>query len=95
MKADHYRINRYLDEQRRLIGLALDECIPMLMFLVLGFCLRQIMVSIILMMGWFVLIRILKKGKGSAALLVTLYWHMVGSPYCFQGLPDSTQRVWS
>ncbi len=95
MKTERYQINRYLDEQRRLLGLALDECIPMIGLFVVCFFMKAMIIGLMLMALWLVLMRALKRGRGSAALFITWYWHMAGSAQLFRGLPNSTQRVWS
>jgi conjugal transfer pilus assembly protein TraL len=94
IETDQYKICKYLDEQYRIIGLPLDEFIPLAIILVMSFLFKLLIVGILLMVVCWRLMRHFKKGMGSAALLVSIYWHMCGSQAAFRALPDSTKRYW-
>ena len=75
MNKNPYRINKRVDEETRLLGLPLDESIPMLMIVLSAFLLKALLMGAVLAMICVVIIKHLKKGHGSQFLLNKLYWY--------------------
>ena len=93
---NQYVICTCLDESFRIAGLTLDEFIPIVFLLLMGFLTRGLGIAIIAALFWVIGLRSLKRGKGSAVLLLMLYRHTspeVGG-ILFPSFPPSTQKYW-
>lgn len=93
---NQYVICSCLDGDWRIMGLTLDELIPMLLFCLIGFLAKILMIMLVLAGAWYYGLRLLKKGQGSAALLLLFYRH--ASPEMakslFRAFPSYTKRYW-
>ncbi|UCQ29557.1 type IV conjugative transfer system protein TraL (plasmid) [Edwardsiella tarda] len=91
-----YIFPQTLTEQKRLIGIPLDEAVVGLIPALAGIYYNQGVAGLISgALLWFALTHF-KKGKGSSWLYNMCYWHLPG--FCFKGmykvLPDSAWRLW-
>ena len=91
-----YQIYKYLDEEKRLVGLPIDEVIPIGLVLIIAFLMKMLLVGILLAAAIFGAIRGLKKNRGRCALLSIIYWNgndLVGKTI-FRSFPPSSKRYW-
>lgn len=93
---DRYIFPQTLTEQKRLIGIPLDEALVGLVPACAGIYAGQNVPGLIVgFLLWFALSHF-KKGRGSAWLFNMCYWYLPG--YCFRGLykvlPESGWRLW-
>ncbi|MEN4892372.1 type IV conjugative transfer system protein TraL [Erwinia billingiae] len=91
-----YRFPKTLSEQRRLLGLPLDEAIPTFPIIIWGlFAHKQLFGLVAAVAVWF-LIRSAKRGKGSMWLYNLMYWHFPTLLFrtVFKVIPDSSFRQW-
>lgn len=89
-----YIIFKYLDEETRIVGLPLDEFIPVVIFIAFGFLSKLLMFGILCAALTVLFLKKLKRSRGKSALLAILYWHgneSVGKTI-FPSFPKSTDR---
>jgi len=93
---NQYVICACLDESFRIAGLTLDEFVPMIFLLLMGFLTRGLGVTTLIAIFWIIGLRSLKRGKGPAALLLMVYRHTSPSigRALFPSFPASTQKYW-
>lgn len=93
---DKYIILKYLDEERRILGLPIDEFIPITVIIVFGFIAKFLMLGILLSAVLFASVRSIKKNRGRCALMALIYWNgneSVGKTL-FRSFPKSSDRYW-
>lgn len=93
---DKYIIFKYLDEEKRILGLPLDEFIPIASLITFGFIAKFLLLGIFLSAALFGFMRSLKKNRGRCALLSIIYWNgndSVGKTL-FPSFPASSDRYW-
>lgn len=93
---DKYRFPKTLSEQLRILGLPLDELIPVVPVLAWGFWVhKQLFGLVAAFVVWFI-IRSAKRGKGSMWLYNVMYWYLpwLNSGTVFKMIPDSSFRQW-
>ena len=92
---DKYAICKLLDQEKRIIGLPLDEFIPALVigifFLISGVPILSVFVGA----AWVFALRLLKKGQGSGFLLRQIFWFSPSAIFKFLTMtPASFKRHW-
>ena len=87
-KYDFYRVSRFLNQPRRVMGCTTDELIPGLVLLMTGMCTCWLFTALLVMGSWLFVIKYLKRKYGSAFLLVNLYWH-TSQPVSKNALPNT------
>lgn len=94
--SDQYVIFKYLDEERRILGLPLDEFIPITLLIIFGFMTKLLIVGILASGLLFAFMRNLKKNRGRCALLSLIYWNGNESAgkTLFPSFPPSAERYW-
>ena len=91
---DRYIFPQTLTEQKRLIGIPLDEASVGLTPACVGIYFNQSLVGMIVgLLFWFALTHF-KKGKGTSWLFNMCYWHLPGLNGQFKVLPESAWRLW-
>ncbi|KAA5971654.1 MULTISPECIES: type IV conjugative transfer system protein TraL [Pantoea] len=93
---ERYRFPKTLSEQLRVLGLPLDELIPVIPVLAWGFWThRQLFGLMAACAVWFA-IRSAKRGRGSMWLYNVMYWYLPGlrAGTVFRMIPDSSFRQW-
>lgn len=95
-QTEQYHVPQYLNQPYTFGGFPLDEVIPMGILGLLAFILvSNKLLAIALPLGWFLLVRKLKKNQGSAYLRVLLYWHLsIVAKVFFPKTPLSTDTFW-
>lgn len=91
-----YQIYKYLDEEKRIVGLTIDEVIPVGFVLIMAFLLKILLLGILMAAALFSLVRHLKKNRGRCALLSVIYWNTnetVGK-MIFHSFPPASKRYW-
>lgn len=98
MEADDYVFPSTLNEQTRIFGLPLDECVIVLPLVLGGVTLGHTGAFLLSAVVLWLLIKHFKRGQGSSWLLNVAYWYlptdifkMVGT---FKKVPDSSYRHW-
>ena len=91
-----YYICHLIDQQMRIVGLPVDEAVPIAVIMGLGFLFGQLVFALLAAIGFWALIRHLKKGQGSSFLFNALYWFLPGDimSAVFKKLPSSSIRYW-
>ncbi|BET65019.1 MULTISPECIES: type IV conjugative transfer system protein TraL [Yersinia pseudotuberculosis complex] len=95
-KQSRYQFPQTFSEQRRIIGIPLDEAIAAMTPLCWGVIYNHHFAGLIIgAVLWFAL-NWFKKGRGSTWLYNMCYWYLPS--YLFKGLykilPDSSYRLW-
>lgn len=89
-----YIMLQYLDEEEKIIGLPIDEFIPVACILVLCFVCKMLLTGTIIAFFVIKIMRHLKQSQGKRFLFILVYWH--GSDWVgktiFQSFPKSTER---
>lgn len=91
-----YQIYKYLDEEKRIVGLTIDEVIPIGLALMIAFLMKVLLIGILMAAAIFSLVRRLKKNRGRCALLSVIYWNgneSVGK-MIFHSFPPAVKRYW-
>lgn len=93
---NHDYICSCLDESTRVMGLTLDEFIPLFLIFVIGMLTNSFVLSFIGMMIMYAVMKRLKKGQGASILLILLYKNTYGSlsKTLFKEFPEPTKRLW-
>lgn len=89
-----YMMLQYLDEEEKIIGLPIDEFIPVACILVLSFFCKILLTGVIISFCFVKIMRRLKQNKGKGFLYILAYWHgneLVGK-VIFPSFPKSTDR---
>lgn len=91
-----YHINQRLDEPRRVIGMTLDEGVPMIALFILGFLIHFPVAGLIASAGAVALIKWVKRGQGTYFLLNICYWHSIHwvSRGVLIKIPPAEKRFW-
>lgn len=91
-----YRFPETLTNQGRWFGLPVDELIPACICAGLGIYTKNYISGIVAALLTYLIIRKLKKGKGSSWLRDLIYWYMPTSLLrgVFQHVPHSCHRQW-
>lgn len=91
-----YQIYKYLDEEKRIVGLTLDEFIPILLVFIIAFLAKLLLVGILVAAAIFSVMRSIKKKRGRCALLSLIYWNSNKSvgKLLFSAFPPSSKRYW-
>ena len=89
-----YMMLQYLDEEEKIIGLPIDEFIPVACILGLCFIGKMLLTGAIIAFLTLKIMRQLKQSQGKGFLFILLYWH--GSEWVgktlFHAFPKSTER---
>jgi len=91
-----YKICRLVDQQIRIVGLPIDEALPVGILCGVGLFVGQLLVMMVIAVVYWFTIRHFKKGQGSSFLLNVLYWFLPGviMSAVFKTLPTSSIRYW-
>lgn len=92
-----YRFPQMLTEQRRVIGLPLDEVIPVSVIVLWCIWINKPLFGFIIAgIIWF-LLRKVKRGKGSRWLYNMMYWYLPTELFrvVFRHIPASNFRQWT
>lgn len=93
---DKYQICKLLDDQIRIIGLPLDEFIPVASIMLLAFILKMAIWGVIGGGIILMLVRIAKRGHGSGWLFYKIFWYapaVIFKAFLFK-TPASSLRHW-
>ncbi|MCF6768386.1 type IV conjugative transfer system protein TraL [Thiotrichales bacterium 19S11-10] len=93
---DFYRVSRYLNQPKRILGCTMDEFIPGAFVLFLGFISAYMFIGLIMTFIWIFSIKTLKKRFGSAFILTGIYWYCPKaiSKQFFKQSPPSEYKFW-
>ncbi len=89
-----YLMLQYLDEEEKIIGLPIDEFIPVACILVLSFFCKCLLTGVIIAFFTARIMRHFKQSRGKGFLFITAYWHgneLIGK-IIFPSFPKSTDR---
>lgn len=93
-KPELYRLNHRIDEPARIVGLTIDEALPIIAVLGLALIFGAMVTGFLIAASFYCLMQSIKKGQGSGWLLCLMYWrlpHWVSR--CFlKTMPPSHQR---
>ncbi|MCX7125446.1 MAG: type IV conjugative transfer system protein TraL [Gammaproteobacteria bacterium] len=70
-----YIILKFLDEEEKILGLPIDECIPVVGIIIIGFLAKFLIISIVLAFIVTKLMRRAKHSNGKGFLFVLAYWN--------------------
>ena len=90
------RVSRFLNKPPTFGGFAYDEVIPGFIAFTICMLLDQRILGLGIFVGWVMLLRKLKKSKGSSYLLCLMYWYSprsIGSLF-FPQTPTADKRFW-
>jgi conjugal transfer pilus assembly protein TraL len=93
---DFYRVSRYLNKPRYIMGCTMDEFIPAVILILTGLILSWLFSSLLLASVWIFSIKFLKRKYGAAFLMVGWYWHTSAalSRNVFPHTPPSEYKFW-
>jgi len=93
---DFYRVSRYLNQPRRIMGCTMDEFVPATIAVLTGLFTSWLFSSLLLAGMWVFTIKFLKSKYGAAFLMVGLYWHTSSalSRNAFPETPPSEYKFW-
>lgn len=95
-KRQRYQFPQTLTEQRRILGIPMDEAIAGMAPLCWGVLTGNHVAGLVMGALFWIGLSRFKKGRGSAWLYNMAYWYL--PEYCFKGmfkiLPDSAYRLW-
>lgn len=93
---DNYKINKNIDRESRIAGLTIDEFIPLLCSLIIGFVIKTLFIGVIAGLFFVLAIRHFKKGRRGHFLLNILYWYApkIVIERHFSVTPASEDRFW-
>lgn len=93
---DKYRFPKCLDEEKRVVGLPLDEAIVVIGVFLVSFYLGMTVVGIVVAAAAWMGLRHLKKGENTFFLLYMSYWTLPKeiSGVLFRKTPTSKIREW-
>lgn len=89
-----YVILKFLDEEDKIMGLPIDEFIPILIIIITGFLCKFLLEAVLLAFLTMRFMRKIKRSKGKGFLFILAYWHgneAVGKRL-FPSFPKATER---
>ena len=91
-----YRIYKNIDKESRIVGLTLDEFIPVMSVLILGFVMKVLLLAMVASTVIVLLLRHVKKGRRGHFLLNLLYWYAPDFvvKHHFSVTPAAEKRFW-
>lgn len=93
---DFYRVSRFLNQPKRILGCTTDEFFPGVLFLGVGLLMSWLITGLIASALWIFTLKHFKRKYGSAFLLVNLYWYTSReiSKNALKNTPPSEYKVW-
>lgn len=94
MNAQSHKIYARLDEPRRVVGLTLDELIPMGFIGVMCFLTHYYLTGMAILALTHATLKYFKQGRGFEHLLSRIFWVMPGSAHkiAFKRTPEFVKR---
>lgn len=84
---------KWLDQETRILGMPLDESIPLIILCVGGLLLNQLFIGGLLGGGWVVFLKTMKRGNDAAWLISVIYWY-AGIRVFFRKIPSAMFIHW-
>jgi len=91
---DKYQFPETVNDKRRIVGLAWDECIVITLPILFGVLEKCSLVMIAVAILSWILIRALKGGRGTQHMVNRLYWYLPFIHHFFKKIPSSGYRHW-
>lgn len=91
---DKYQFPETVNETRRIVGVAWDECIIISLPILIGIMFKCSLVMIVVAVLSWLLVRKLKAGKGTQYMVDAIYWHLPFIHHFFKKIPASGLRHW-
>lgn len=91
-----YVMLKYLDEEEKIMGLPVDEFIPVSLILLFSFICKILFVGLVLSFLTVKLMRHFKHNQGRGFLFIVCYWNLnaeVGKAL-FSSFPSATERYY-
>ena len=95
-QGDFYRVSKFLNQPRRVLGCTMDEFVPAFTAILVGLCLSWLLSSLIFAGTWVFTIKYCKSKYGTAFLMVGIYWYTSAaiSRNIFPKTPPSDYKYW-